>query len=144
MLRQGRFTSALLAGAMLIAGTLVSVPVAQAGPGAFMNVAPPSKVELVKKKNWRGGNWHGGHWHGGGWHGGGCWNCGGGDWWVGPAVGFGTGDTTMKIDGSNNGAGILAMAQARGSATLTNVTITNSADGNIVTQPGSGFTFTGN
>ncbi|GAA1630850.1 hypothetical protein GCM10009679_39920 [Saccharothrix algeriensis] len=52
--------------------------------------------------------------------------------------------TNVKIDGSNNGAGILAMAQARGSATLTNVTITNSADGNIVTQPGSGFTFTGN
>ncbi len=52
--------------------------------------------------------------------------------------------TNVKIDDSNNGAGILAMAQARGSATLTNVTITNSADGNIVTQPGSGFTFTGN
>ncbi|MFG2172043.1 CARDB domain-containing protein [Streptomyces niveus] len=49
----------------------------------------------------------------------------------------------VKIDKSNNGAGILAMSGARGSATLSNVTITNSADGNIVTQPGSGFVITG-
>ncbi|MEU3183370.1 CARDB domain-containing protein [Streptomyces sp. NPDC006923] len=49
----------------------------------------------------------------------------------------------VKIDKSNNGAGILAMSGARGSATLTNVTITNSADGNIVTQPGSSFVITG-
>ncbi|WP_327237357.1 discoidin domain-containing protein [Streptomyces sp. NBC_01317] len=49
----------------------------------------------------------------------------------------------VKIDKSNNGAGILAMSGARGSATLTNVTITNSADGNIVTQPGSQFVITG-
>jgi hypothetical protein len=49
----------------------------------------------------------------------------------------------VKIDKSNNGAGILAMSGARGSAALTNVTITNSADGNIVTQPGSGFVITG-
>ncbi|GAA1631035.1 CARDB domain-containing protein [Kribbella alba] len=51
--------------------------------------------------------------------------------------------TNVKIDKSNNGAGILAMAGARGNANLTNVTITNSADGNIVTQPGSTFAFSG-
>ncbi|MFI5889804.1 CARDB domain-containing protein [Actinoplanes sp. NPDC051513] len=47
--------------------------------------------------------------------------------------------SNVKIDKSNNGAGILAMGGARGNATLTNVTITNSADGNIVVQPGSQF-----
>ena len=47
--------------------------------------------------------------------------------------------TNVRIDKSNNGAGILAMSGARGNATLTNVTITNSADGNIVIQPGSQF-----
>nr|BFE68196.1 hypothetical protein GCM10020092_014970 [Actinoplanes digitatis] len=51
--------------------------------------------------------------------------------------------TNVRIDKSNNGAGILAMSGARGNATLSNVTITNSADGNIVIQPGSGFTITG-
>jgi len=51
--------------------------------------------------------------------------------------------TNVRIDRSNNGAGILAMSGARGNATLSNVTITNSADGNIVTQPGSGFVITG-
>ena len=40
--------------------------------------------------------------------------------------------TNVRIDKSNNGAGILAMSGARGSATLSNVTITNSADGDIV------------
>ncbi|WP_344831966.1 discoidin domain-containing protein [Actinocorallia longicatena] len=50
--------------------------------------------------------------------------------------------TNVRIDKSNNGAGILAMSGARGSATLTNVTITNSADGDIITQPGSTFTIT--
>jgi hypothetical protein len=35
------------------------------------------------------------------------------------------------------------MAGARGNATLTNVTITNSAKGNIVTEPGSSFVITG-
>ncbi|WP_329379152.1 CARDB domain-containing protein [Streptomyces sp. NBC_01716] len=49
----------------------------------------------------------------------------------------------VRIDKSNNGAGILAMSGARGSATLSDVTITNSADGDIVTQPGSGFVITG-
>jgi hypothetical protein len=51
--------------------------------------------------------------------------------------------SNVRIDRSNNGAGILAMSGARGSATLTNVTITNSATGNIVTQPGSSFVITG-
>jgi hypothetical protein len=51
--------------------------------------------------------------------------------------------TNVKIDKSNNGAGILAMGGARGNAILSNVTVTNSADGNIVTQPGSSFTFSG-
>jgi hypothetical protein len=51
--------------------------------------------------------------------------------------------TNVRIDRSNNGAGILAMSGARGSATLTNVTITNSADGDIVRQPGTQFTITG-
>ena len=51
--------------------------------------------------------------------------------------------TNVRIDKSNNGAGILAMSGARGSADLTNVTITNSADGNIVMEPGSSFTITG-
>ncbi len=51
--------------------------------------------------------------------------------------------TNVRIDDSNNGAGILAMSGARGSATLTNVTITNSADGNIVLQPGTQFVING-
>jgi hypothetical protein len=51
--------------------------------------------------------------------------------------------TNVRIDRSTNGAGILAMAGARGNATLTAVTITNSADGNIVVQPGSQFVITG-
>ncbi|MFF5291481.1 CARDB domain-containing protein [Paractinoplanes globisporus] len=51
--------------------------------------------------------------------------------------------TNVRIDKSNNGAGILAMSGARGNANLTNVTITNSADGNIVVQPGSQFVVTG-
>lgn len=51
--------------------------------------------------------------------------------------------TNVRIDRSNNGAGILAMSGARGNAVLSNVTITNSADGNIVIQPGSQFTITG-
>ncbi|SMC74704.1 CARDB domain-containing protein [Kibdelosporangium aridum] len=51
--------------------------------------------------------------------------------------------TNVRIDKSNNGAGILAQGSARGSATLNNVTITNSANGNIVVEPGSSFTITG-
>jgi uncharacterized repeat protein (TIGR01451 family) len=52
--------------------------------------------------------------------------------------------TNVKIDKSNNGAGILAMGGARGNATLSNVTVTGSAKGDIVVQPGSTFTFSGN
>ncbi|MBB2947789.1 hypothetical protein FB565_007560 [Actinoplanes lutulentus] len=51
--------------------------------------------------------------------------------------------TNVKVDKSVNGAGILAMSGARGNAVLSNVTITNSADGNIVTQPGSQFVISG-
>ncbi|MEO3816108.1 CARDB domain-containing protein [Plantactinospora sp. B24E8] len=51
--------------------------------------------------------------------------------------------SNVRIDRSNNGAGILAMGGARGSATLTNVTITNSATGNIVVEPGSTFVING-
>jgi hypothetical protein len=49
----------------------------------------------------------------------------------------------IRIDKSNNGSGILAMASARGSANLSNVTITNSRDGDIFKEPGSTFTITG-
>ncbi|MDR7276814.1 CARDB domain-containing protein [Catenuloplanes atrovinosus] len=51
--------------------------------------------------------------------------------------------TNVRIDRSNNGAGILAMGGARGNAVLSNVTITNSADGDVVIEPGSQFTITG-
>ncbi|MFD5079929.1 CARDB domain-containing protein [Streptomyces sp. NPDC058371] len=47
--------------------------------------------------------------------------------------------TDVTIDKSNNGSGILAMSGARGNATLNNVTITNSAEGNILVEPGSQF-----
>ncbi|SDF78203.1 Pectate lyase superfamily protein [Lentzea fradiae] len=47
--------------------------------------------------------------------------------------------TNVRIDKSNNGSGILAMAAAKGSARLTNVTITNSRDGDVLVEPGSGF-----
>ncbi|MFF0724373.1 CARDB domain-containing protein [Streptomyces sp. NPDC004134] len=45
----------------------------------------------------------------------------------------------VKISKSNNGAGIRAHGGARGSAALCNVTITDSADGNILVEPGSQF-----
>ncbi|WP_086857335.1 CARDB domain-containing protein [Amycolatopsis lexingtonensis] len=51
--------------------------------------------------------------------------------------------TNVKIDKSNNGAGVLAMSGARGSATLSNVTITNSSAGDVVVEPGSQFVITG-
>ncbi|WP_337824869.1 CARDB domain-containing protein [Amycolatopsis sp. A1MSW2902] len=51
--------------------------------------------------------------------------------------------SNVKIDKSNNGAGILAMSGARGSAALSNVTITNSSTGDVVREPGSQFTITG-
>ncbi len=49
----------------------------------------------------------------------------------------------VTIDKSVNGAGILAMGGARGSATLTDVTITDSAEGDVVKEPGSQFVFHG-
>lgn len=45
----------------------------------------------------------------------------------------------VTIDTSRNGSGILAMGGARGSATLTGVTITNSAQGDVLVEPGSQF-----
>ncbi|MCX5166734.1 discoidin domain-containing protein [Streptomyces antibioticus] len=51
--------------------------------------------------------------------------------------------TDVRIDRSNNGSGILAMSGARGSATLSGVTITNSAQGDVLIEPGSQFTVTG-
>ncbi|MEU2297489.1 CARDB domain-containing protein [Streptomyces antibioticus] len=51
--------------------------------------------------------------------------------------------TDVRIDRSNNGSGILAMSGARGSATLSGVTITNSAQGDVLIEPGSQFTITG-
>jgi polygalacturonase len=51
--------------------------------------------------------------------------------------------TDVRIDKSNNGAGILAMNGAQGSATLSNVTITDSATGDIVREPGTQFTISG-
>ncbi|MGY1429931.1 CARDB domain-containing protein [Streptomyces sp. MN12] len=47
--------------------------------------------------------------------------------------------SNVRIDKSNNGSGILAMGGARGSATLTDVTITNSAEDDIRVEPGSQF-----
>jgi Alpha-1,3-glucanase catalytic domain D2 len=49
--------------------------------------------------------------------------------------------SNVRIDKSNNGAGILAQGSARGDATLKNVTITGSAKGDIVKEPGSTFVF---
>ncbi|MGF0175957.1 CARDB domain-containing protein [Streptomyces sp. Marseille-Q5077] len=49
----------------------------------------------------------------------------------------------VKITKSNNGAGIRAMGGARGSATLTDVTISDSADGNVLIEPGSQFVING-
>ncbi|MEV1048144.1 CARDB domain-containing protein [Streptomyces sp. NPDC049916] len=51
--------------------------------------------------------------------------------------------TNVRIDKSNNGSGILAMGGARGNATLTGVSITNSRDGHVLIEPGSQFTITG-
>ncbi|GJF32511.1 hypothetical protein KNE206_52110 [Kitasatospora sp. NE20-6] len=51
--------------------------------------------------------------------------------------------SNVRIDRSLNGSGILAHGGARGSATLTNVTITNSAQGNVLIEPGSQFVING-
>ncbi|WBB61315.1 discoidin domain-containing protein [Streptomyces sp. WMMC500] len=45
----------------------------------------------------------------------------------------------VRISKSNNGAGIRAHGGARGSAALCNVTISDSADGDILVEPGSQF-----
>ncbi|MEQ8146287.1 CARDB domain-containing protein [Streptomyces sp. OP7] len=45
----------------------------------------------------------------------------------------------VTISESTNGSGILAMSGARGSATLSNVTITGSAEGDVRIEPGSAF-----
>ncbi|MGA5065497.1 CARDB domain-containing protein [Streptomyces exfoliatus] len=47
--------------------------------------------------------------------------------------------TNVRIGTSVNGSGILAMSGARGSATLTGVTITGSAEGDVLVEPGSQF-----
>ncbi|MFI6346051.1 right-handed parallel beta-helix repeat-containing protein [Streptomyces sp. NPDC050560] len=49
----------------------------------------------------------------------------------------------VTIDQSNNGSGILAQGGARGGATLENVTITGSRDGDVLVEPGSQFQITG-
>ncbi|WP_371631497.1 discoidin domain-containing protein [Streptomyces sp. NBC_00341] len=51
--------------------------------------------------------------------------------------------SNVHIDNSVNGSGILAMGGARGSATLTDVTISGSADGDVVVEPGSQFVING-
>ncbi|MGX1274211.1 CARDB domain-containing protein [Streptomyces phaeoluteigriseus] len=51
--------------------------------------------------------------------------------------------TDVRIDRSANGSGILAMSGARGSATLSDVTITGSAQGDVLIEPGSQFVITG-
>ncbi|UED86147.1 right-handed parallel beta-helix repeat-containing protein [Streptomyces profundus] len=51
--------------------------------------------------------------------------------------------SNVVIDGSVNGAGILAMGGARGSANLSNVTLSNNADGDVVVEPGSQFVING-
>ncbi|MGW1818729.1 CARDB domain-containing protein [Streptomyces sp. NPDC002125] len=51
--------------------------------------------------------------------------------------------TGVRIENSLNGAGILAHGGARGSATLTDVTITGSAEGDVVVEPGSQFVIEG-
>ncbi|WP_299538691.1 CARDB domain-containing protein [uncultured Streptomyces sp.] len=51
--------------------------------------------------------------------------------------------SNVRIQNSVNGSGILAHGGARGSATLTNVTITGSAEGDVVIEPGSQFVISG-
>ncbi|MFJ6433128.1 CARDB domain-containing protein [Streptomyces sp. NPDC091416] len=51
--------------------------------------------------------------------------------------------SNVRIENSVNGSGILAHGGARGSATLTGVTITGSADGDVVIEPGSQFVING-
>jgi hypothetical protein len=50
--------------------------------------------------------------------------------------------TNVRIDKSVGGCGILAMSGARGNATLTDVTITDSAESDVCVEPGSQFVIT--
>ncbi|MDH6546213.1 CARDB domain-containing protein [Streptomyces sp. SAI-041] len=52
--------------------------------------------------------------------------------------------SNVRIDTSVNGCGVLAMGGARGSATLTGVNITGSAEGDVCIEPGSQFQITRN
>ncbi|WP_053849861.1 CARDB domain-containing protein [Streptomyces sp. NRRL B-24085] len=52
--------------------------------------------------------------------------------------------SNVRIDNSVNGCGVLAMGGARGSATLTGVNITGSAEGDVCIEPGSQFQITRN
>ncbi|MER5204748.1 CARDB domain-containing protein [Streptomyces sp. NPDC002825] len=47
--------------------------------------------------------------------------------------------SNVRIDGTVNGSGILAMSGARGSATLTGVTFANTAEGDVLVESGSQF-----
>ncbi|MGW2840260.1 CARDB domain-containing protein [Streptomyces sp. NPDC001493] len=51
--------------------------------------------------------------------------------------------SNVRITDSRNGSGILAHGGARGSATLTNVTISGSAQGDVLIEPGSQFVING-
>ncbi|MGW4891288.1 CARDB domain-containing protein [Kitasatospora sp. NPDC004240] len=50
--------------------------------------------------------------------------------------------TDVRVDGAVNGCGVLAMGGARGSATLTGVTVTGAAEGEVCVEPGSRFAIT--
>ncbi|MDH6565306.1 hypothetical protein M2160_000327 [Streptomyces sp. SAI-117] len=52
--------------------------------------------------------------------------------------------SNVRIDTSVNGCGVLAMGGARGSATLTGVNITGSAEGDVCIEPSSQFQITRN
>ncbi|MFD8205268.1 CARDB domain-containing protein [Streptomyces sp. NPDC059695] len=47
--------------------------------------------------------------------------------------------SNVRVDGTVNGSGLLAMSGARGSATLTGVTFANTAEGDVLVEPGSQF-----
>ncbi|MGV9560534.1 hypothetical protein [Streptomyces sp. NPDC003522] len=51
--------------------------------------------------------------------------------------------TNVRPDGAIDGFGTLATGGARGGATPENVTITGSARGDVLVEPGSRFTITG-
>lgn len=47
--------------------------------------------------------------------------------------------SNVRVDGTVNGSGLLAMSGARGSATLTGVTFAHTAEGDVLVEPGSQF-----